>query len=78
MTNVTFSIANAFMKLRAPDMAPVVEFLRAEQQDAMAKMMDAGEEHQWRRLQGRAKLASELLDLVEKSAEIAAKLNAPR
>jgi hypothetical protein len=78
MKPVSFSIANAFMKLRAPDMAPIVEFIQAERQESLELMAKTGEEWQWRKAQGRAQFAEELLKLVETSPALAAKLNASR
>lgn len=74
MSQITFSIANAFSKLRAPDFEPVLTYLRAERQDAMELMTRLSDEQSWRQLQGKAKLIEELLTLVETSPELMAKL----
>ena len=79
MSRVDFSIANAFMKLRAPELEPIVAFVRAERLSALELMSACTEEWQWRKLQGRAQLAEELLRLVEDAPSLAAKLKgAPR
>lgn len=72
---LTFSTANAFQKLKAPELAPIVEWIQAERQEALELMAVVGDEMRWRKAQGRAQLAQELLELVENSAELAAKLN---
>ena len=76
---LTFSIANSFQKLRAPDLAPIVEFIQAERSEALELMSKVNDETQWRKAQGRAQFAEELLKLVEESPVLAAKLkDAPR
>ena len=76
---LTFSTANAFQKLKAPELAPIVEWIQAERQDALELMAVVGDEMRWRKAQGRAQFAQELLVMVEKSSELAATLNnAPR
>lgn len=78
MKPVTLPTAIALLKLKAPDMAPILELLQAERTDALELMAKAGEEWQWRRAQGKAQFVEELLNLVEDSAGLAAKLSASR
>ncbi len=76
---LTFSIAKAFQKLRAPDLAPIVEFIQAERLESLELMAKVNDETQWRKAQGRAQFAEELLKLVESANELAAKFkDAPR
>jgi hypothetical protein len=75
MARLTLSIANAFARLKAPELLPIVEFLQAERTDALELMAKSTEEWQWRKLQGRAQLAEELLKYVQDAQTLAAKLN---
>jgi hypothetical protein len=78
MRPITFSIANAFLKLRTNDLNPIVEFIQAERTESLELMAKTVDEWQWRKAQGRAQFAEELLKLVEESPALAAKLNASR
>lgn len=78
MTTVTLSIANAFHRLSAPELAPIVEYIKAERAEALEQMAAVGEEWQWRKAQGRAQFAEQLLKLVADAPTLVAKLNAPR
>jgi hypothetical protein len=78
MTTVTLSIAQALHRLTAPEMAPIVEYLKAERLEALEQMAAVGEEWQWRKAQGRAQFAEQLLKLVADAPTLVAKLNASR
>lgn len=71
---ITFAIAKAFHMLHAAELAPIVEFVRAERQEALELMAKVVDEVQWRKAQGRAQFAEELLKLVEDSTALATKL----
>lgn len=67
--------AAAFLRLKAPEFDPVRGYLTKVYQMALESMSSVGDETQWRKLQGRAQFAKELLDLVESSGELATKLS---
>lgn len=67
--------AAAFLRLKAPEFDPVRGYLASVYQLSLESMATVGDEVQWRRLQGRAQLAKELLDFVESSSELVAKLS---
>ena len=75
MNKVTLPIATAAMRLRAPEFEPFLEHLRSVRSAAQEALCDVTDELQVRRLQGRAKLAKELLELVEGSSDLVAKFN---
>lgn len=75
MARLTLSIANAFNRLKAPELTPIVEFIQAERTEALELMGKATEEWQWRKLQGKAQFAEELLKYVADAQTLAAKLN---
>lgn len=74
MANISASTARAFTKLRAPELQPVTDWLREVHLKAMEDCSTSGLPDVWRKLQGRAALAKEILDLVESSAELVSKL----
>ena len=78
MAKVTLPVATAFMRLRAPELAPIVAHLEAELSEAREQASLLADDLQLRRAQGRAQLAKELLDLIDNAQAIAAKLNASR
>lgn len=67
-------MAHALQRLRAPDLAPIVELLEMVRSQSLEHMAAVNDEVQFRRLQGRAGLAKELLELADNANEIAAKL----
>ena len=69
---------NALLRLRAPEFEPFLALLRSMRTEALESMAMAPEERNWRRSQGTAQTLKELLDLVDKSTDLAAKLNAPQ
>lgn len=68
----------AFNRLKLPEMEPVLTYMRALRTDTLEGLAQAGDDDQLRRLQGRARVLQELLDLVLSSDELAAKLSRPR
>lgn len=78
MIRLTLPIATAFLHLKAPQFDSVREYLAEVHLQALNDMAVVGDEVQWRKLQGRAQLAKELLDLVESSDELATKLSRPQ
>lgn len=75
MGQVNQFIATAFLHLKAPQFDPVRGHLASVYQEALEAMAEIKDEDQWRKLQGRAQLAKELLDLVESSDELVAKFS---
>lgn len=75
MARLTLSIANAFNRLKAPELSPIVEFIQAERQEALELMSRSTEEWQWRKLQGKAQFAEDLLKYVAEANALAGKLN---
>ena len=78
MSRLTLPIATAFLHLKAPSFDPVRDQLSEVYRKALEDMSVVGDENQWRKLQGRAALAKELLDLVESSDELVTKLSRPQ
>lgn len=78
MSRLTLPIATAYLHLKAPSFDPIRGHLSEVYQKALEDMAVIGDENQWRRLQGRAALAKELLDLVESSDELVTKLSRPQ
>ena len=74
MANVDISTARALSKLRAPELAPFISWLQGVHQKAAGDCAAVADVDTWRKLQGRAALAKELLDLVASADEIAAKI----
>ena len=70
-------LATTCQRLKAPEFDAFRTHLAAVHLEALELMADVGDEAVWRKLQGRATLAKELLQLVESSGELAAKLSRP-
>ena len=76
---LTFAIAKAFHMLHAAELAPIKAFIQAERQEALELMAKVNDDGQWRKAQGRAQFAEELLKLIDESTALVAKLkDAPR
>ena len=73
--SLTIHAASAFQRLKAPEFDAFREHLEEEYHKALVRMSEIVDAEQWRRLQGRAQLAKELLDLVESSGDLVAKLS---
>ena len=78
MSRVDLQVALSFQRLKTPELRGVVAHLQQVYLESLEKMADVGDESQWRKLQGRAQLARELLDLAESSSELVAKLSRPQ
>ena len=65
----------ALQRLKAPEVAPVIELLKLVRSQTLESMASVGDEVQFRRFQGRAELAKELLDLVDQADVLVAKFN---
>ena len=78
MTRLDAHTATTFQRLKAPEFDAIRSYLDAVYLDALTRMSTVGDEAMWRRLQGRAELANDLLQLVESSGELAAKLSRPQ
>jgi hypothetical protein len=65
---------SAFMRLKAPEVSHVLAWFESVYRKAAEDCAKVADEDQWRRLQGRAQLAKEVLDLVESSPQVLAKL----
>ena len=74
MANIDLATARALNRLKAPELKPVIDWLSRIHLKAAEDCATVADVDAWRRLQGRAALAKELLDLVESSNEIAAKI----
>ena len=70
--------ATAFLRLKAPELDPITRYIRSVHQTTLERLAEVNDEGQLRRLQGRAQLAKELLELVESSNELATKLSRPQ
>lgn len=75
MSTLNRFIVAALLRLKAPEFDPLVGYLRAVHQKALEDMAAVGDHDQWKRLQGRAQVLKELLELVESSDKLAAKLD---
>ena len=73
MSQVDKHVASCFLRMKAPDFEPYVKYLGAVYQKALVDMSMVSDPDNWKQLQGRAKLAKELLDFVESSSTLAAK-----
>lgn len=75
MAKVDRFIATSFLRMKAPELQPFVNWLTAEHQEALELMSLANDPDMWRQLQGRAKLAKQILDFVKSSSELVSKLD---
>lgn len=78
MSRIDLHTAAAFLKLRAPELEPVVKHMSALRTETLEGMAKVSDESQWRLMQGRAQVLQELLDLVKSSDELAVKLSRPQ
>lgn len=74
MANINATTARAFLRLRAPELQPVVDWLRDVHLKAMEDCSTTGLPDVWRKQQGRAALAKEILAIVESSDELVSKI----
>jgi hypothetical protein len=73
MVRVDERVARCFALLRSQEFKPLLEFLKARQQETLARLVDAQDKDQMVRLQGRAIELKEFLELVEKGEALLAK-----
>lgn len=75
MSQLNRFIATSFLRLKAPEFEPLVGFLSSVHQKALEDMAQVKDPEHWRKLQGRAQLAKELLDNIESSNDLVAKFD---
>lgn len=73
MVRVDERVARCFALLRSQEFKPLLEFLKARQQETLTRLVDAQDKDQMVRLQGRAVELKDLLELVEKGDVLLAK-----
>lgn len=73
MSSVDRFVATSFLRLKAPEFEPFIGFVKSVHQKALDDMAVVNDPDMWRKLQGRAQLAKELLDYVESSSTLVAK-----
>ena len=71
-------VVRCFSHLRAPEFAPLVEYLKAYRLETLERMAQVGEPDKVYRLQGQVGAIREILDLVEGAESIMARMNANR
>lgn len=74
MSRIDLHTATAFLKLRSPDLSPILDHLRVLQAEAMETMARTSHEDVWRTMQGRVAVVRELIELAEDGEMLAAKL----
>jgi hypothetical protein len=74
MLRIDEQTARAFVRLRAPDLAPITAYLKALRQDTLEQLAQQSVDAQVHRLQGRAEMAREILELIERAETLATKL----
>lgn len=60
--------------LRSPELAPLMEYLKATRQHTLEQMAQAQTQDQILRMQGEARFLKEFIELVAKSPELMAKM----
>lgn len=60
--------------LRSPEFKPLLEFLKARQQETLGRLVDAQDKDQMVRLQGRSIELKEILELVEQGEALLTKI----
>lgn len=73
MVRVDERTARCFALLRAPEMQPLVEFLKARRQETLERLGEATGEEMKSRLQGRQIELKEILEMVEQGETLFAK-----
>ena len=74
MVRIDVRAARAFAHLKAPEFIPLVEYLKAQRQDALEQLGTSNSEQQIYRLQGEAVILKELLGHIENAEALLAKL----
>lgn len=72
--NIDFQIARSLQLLKSPELAPFMEYLKAERADALEKAATHVELLHIAREQGKAQFLKQLLEYVSKSDTLASKL----
>lgn len=67
-------IAQCFARLRAPEFAPLLEYLRAERHESLEMMAQVADTDKIYRLQGEVGKLKEILGYIEGSETLIAKL----
>ena len=65
MVRVDERIARCLALLKSPELKPLLEFLKARQQETLARLVDTQDKDQMVRLQGRAVELKEILELID-------------
>lgn len=73
MVRVDERVARCLTVLRSQEFKPLLEFLKARQQETLERLVDAQDKEQMVRLQGRALELKDFLELVEKGETLLAK-----
>lgn len=74
MIRVDERTARSFSNLRAPGMAPLLEYWRAQRVEVLEQLTQATTEQQIYRLQGEASVLKQMLELTEKAESLVTKL----
>lgn len=73
MVRVDERVARCLTVLRSQEFKPLLEFLKARQQETLERLVDAQDKEQMVRLQGRALELKDFLELIEKGETLLAK-----
>lgn len=71
-------VIRCFSQLRSPEMQPLLEYLRATKLETLEKLSQVSEVEQVYRLQGEAGTIRKILELIETSEDVIAKMKANR
>lgn len=74
MVRIDERVARVMAQLRSPAMAPFLDYLRAQRQETLEQLTQAGTDTQVYRLQGEAGLLKHLLESIEKAEALLQKL----
>lgn len=74
MANIDFRIARSMSQLKSEQMAPFVEYLKADRADTLEQMAKAIDPSVIYRMQGKAEFLRQLLEDIVHSDALAAKL----
>ena len=75
MVTLTRDVVASFLRLKAPEFDPYTGFLRSVYQQTLEEMAAIKDPDHWRKLQGKAQFAKELLEYVESSNGLVAKFD---
>ena len=71
-------VIRCFSQLRSPEMQPLTEYLKGVKAETLEKLSQVGDVEQVYRLQGKVGAIRELLELVETSEDVIAKMKSNR